>query len=474
MGVRRFIIVKPHTVPDLGRYSMIRVFNVSIPSAPFILLLFETLLLLAAFVLATATVGNFDPADYLLSDSGRVAIPLVVLSFLLGLHFQDLYSQIRVKSRVLLLQQLCIVTGVAFLAQGLISYLDSDLRVPVGVMLLGSAIAIPGIFLGRLVFGSFAGQMIPKTRLIMIGCSPILTQLQKWIEEQPEAGLVVEASAETSEELSALDEIIRRQQPPQLVFGALGKPDPKLTHEVLELRLTGYEVETAAAIYERARGRISLYGLRPEQLIYSSAFAVPPRRSFCQLALNVLVAGISLVVTLPALVLVALLLRVTERGPMWRARSLTGLNGQPFQVYGFQVTGKGPIARMVRKLRLDRLPEFINVLKGQLAIVGPRAERPEYEEAIEQHIPFYRERCSVRPGMTGWAQVHLDRSAEIEDTMAKLEYDLYYIKNMSLGLDTLILLHTMKSILMSAPAPARIWTGKPLSDAGDPKLTGAQ
>jgi len=438
---------------------MIRVFNVSIPPAPFILLLFESLWLLAAFVLATVAVGNLDPVDYLLNDSGLVAIPLVVLSFLLGLHFQDLYSEIRVKSRVLLLQQLCMVTGVAFLAQGLISYLDSDLRVPVRVMALGSVIAIPGVFLERLLFGRFASQMVPKTRLVMIGRSPTLTQLRKWIEEQPDAGLVVEGSAETSEEMSAFDEIIRKQQPPQVVFDVWGKPDPKLAHEILELRLAGYEVETAAATYERARGRISLYGLRPEQLIYSSAFAALPRRSFCQHVLNGLVAGMCFVVAMPALLLIGLLLRATHRGPVWRAESLTGLNGQAFQVYGFQVTGKGAVARLVRKLRLDRLPEFLNVLKGELAIVGPRAERPEYEEAIERHIPFYRERYSVRPGMTGWAQVHLDRSPGIEDTMAKLEYDLYYVKNMSLGLDTLILLHTVKSMLMSGQVPARIWTG---------------
>jgi lipopolysaccharide/colanic/teichoic acid biosynthesis glycosyltransferase len=432
---------------------MIRLFNTSIAPATFLLLISESLILLVAFVLATLAVGNLDPVDYLLYTSGSIALLLGVASFLLGLHFQDLYTRIRVTSRVLLLQQLCLATGIAFLIQGLISYLDSDLGVPVQIMLLGSGIAIPSIFLWRLVCTNFAGRMMPRTRLLMIGRSPTLAQLRVWIEEHPDMGLIVEGSAETLDEMSELDEILRKQLPPQLVFGACGKPDPRLIQAVMALRLAGHDVETAEACYERVCGRLSFYSLRPEHLVCSSVFPMLPQRSFYQLLLNGLVAGICLVVVIPLLILTALLLRAANRGPVWRSESLTGLNGRVFQAYRFEAIGLGPMARLVRKLRLERLPQFLNVLKGELAIVGPRAERPEYEEAIERHIPFYRERYAVRPGMTGWAQVNLDHRPEIEDTMAKLEYDLYYIKQMSLGLDTLILLHTVKSMLMLSPVP---------------------
>src|SRR5215472_8411283 len=159
---------------------MIRLFNVSIPPPTFILLLSESVLPTASFLLATLLLCELDPMDYLLHDYGIAALALVVVSFLLGLHFQDLYTQIRVKSRVLLMQQLCMVTGIAFLAQGLISYLDSDLRVSVRVMLLGSVIATSGIFVWRLWFGSVAGQMIGLTRLVFIGSGPILTESHRW------------------------------------------------------------------------------------------------------------------------------------------------------------------------------------------------------------------------------------------------------------------------------------------------------
>lgn len=442
---------------------MIRIFNVSFAPATFILLLFESLILLSAFVLATLAVGDLDPVDYLFYDSGALAVTLVVASFLLGLYFQDLYAQIRIKSRIRLVQQLCMVTGIAFLAEALISYLDSDLRVSVPIMLLGSVIAIPGIFLGRLVFGNFAGQMMPQTRLVLIGHSPTLTQLRIWIEEQPDAGIVIEGSAETADEIGALDAIVKTQQPPQLVFGALHKPDPRLAHEVAELRLAGYDVETAAATYERASSRVSLYSLRPGQLIYSSDFAGLPRGSIYRLGLGALIAGICFVVTIPALILTALLLWAANRGPVWRSEFLTGLNGRVFQAHRFQVDGNGALARMMRRFRLDKLPQLLNVLKGEMAIVGPRAWRPEYAQAIERYIPFYRERYSVRPGMTGWAQVQLDSRPDGQDAMTQLEYDLYYIKHMSFGLDTLILLHTIKSMLMASEMPSQVWSGRQLS-----------
>ena len=438
---------------------MIRLFNVSIPPATFILLVFESLFLLGAFLGATILLGDLDPMDYLLSDYGLVALALVVLTFLLGLHFQDLYTQIRVKSRVLLLQQLCMVTGVAFLAQGLISYLNSDLRVSVRVMLLGSLVAVPGIFLWRLWFGNVAGQLIGQTRLVTIGGGPILAELRKWIQEHPEAGLVVEGSVETPEELAAFDEVVKTQLPPRVVFGGWGRPDRKLAHELIELQLAGYEVEAAASTYEKACGRVSLYSVRPEHLIYSSTFAVPPQKLFYQLVLHGVVAAICLVPIAPVLILTALALRAFERGPVMRAQTVTGLNGHLFHAYSFHTDGKGVVARTVRKLRLDGLPQFLNVLKGDLAIVGPSASRPEYQQAIERYIPFYRERYAVRPGLTGWAQTRPGP----QDVMDQLEYDLYYIKNRSLGLDTLILLHTIKLLLVTADTPRPAWAEEQMS-----------
>lgn len=432
---------------------MIRLFNVSIPPAIFILLVFETVLLMGAFLAATVLMIDLDPVDYLLYNSGLAALVLVVVSFLLGLHFQDLYTQIRVKSRVLLLQQLCMVTGIAFLAQGLISYLDSDLRVSVSVMLLGSVIAVPCIFVWRLWFGNVAGQMIGPARLVLIGTGPTITELREWIEEHPEAGLAIEASIETPAELAALEGVMKKQQPPKIVFSCWGRPHPELTQTLLELQLSGYEVEAAATTYEKVCSRVSVYGLRPEYLIYSNTFTVPTQVFFYQTVLNGVVAATCLLLVSPVLLATALALRLLQRGAVLRSETLVGLNGREFRLYRFATSGDEPVARAVRKLRLDGLPQFLNVIKGDLAVIGPSPGRPEYQESIERHIPFYRERYAVRPGMTGWAQIHRARPERVEDIATMLEYDLYYIKNRSLGLDTLILLHTIKSLMLAEEPP---------------------
>ena len=432
---------------------MIRLFNVFIPPATFILLVFESVFVTGAFLAATLLLSDLDPLDYLLYDDGLFALLFVVVSFLLGMHFQDLYTQIRVKSRVLLVQQLCMTTGMAFLAQGLISYVDTDLRVPVRVMLLGSAIAVPGVFLWRLCFGSLAGHMIGHTRLVTIGRSPVLDELREWIGLHPEAGLLVEASFETADELGALREMVKKQQqPPRIVYAGWGRPHPRMAREIMELQLTGYEVETAAATYEKASGRVSLYSLHPQQLIYSSTFTVPLQRFFYQKVLNGLVAAICLIPVAPLLVLTALALRLFQRGPVFRGETVIGLNGRPFRLYRFQ-TSKGAVGRMVRKIHLDGLPQFLSILRGDMAIIGPCPARPEYFQAIERYIPFYRECCTVRPGVTGWAQIHRSRPPGIEGILDKLEFDLYYIKNRSLGLDTLILLHALKWMMLESETP---------------------
>ncbi|HKE25933.1 MAG TPA: sugar transferase [Bryobacteraceae bacterium] len=442
---------------------MIRLFNVSIPPPTFILLLSESVLLTGSFLLATLLLCELDPMDYLLHDYGIAALALVVVSFLLGLHFQDLYTQIRVKSRVLLLQQLCMVTGIAFVAQGLISYIDADLRVSVRVMLAGSVMAMPGIFLWRMWFGNVASQMIGQTRLLLVGNGPTVAQLRNFIQRHPEAGLGVEALVETAEELEALDEVLRTQQPPKIIFSGWGRPHAKLMDELMGLQLSGYEVQSAAITYEQACSRVSLYSLRPEHLIYSSTFAVPPQRFFYQVVLNGAVAGMCLLGITPILAITALALRLFQRGPVLRGETVTGLNGRLFRLHKFNVAGNSLVARAVRKLQLDGLPQFLSVVKGDLAIVGPRAIRPEYLEAIEQYIPFYRERCAVRPGITGWAQIQATRRQKIPDTMDALEYDLYYIKNRSFGLDTLILLHAIKSMMLAAEEPEEAWAEEEMS-----------
>jgi sugar transferase (PEP-CTERM system associated) len=458
---------------------MIRLFRVFVSVGAFTLLVCETLLVTSAFVLAAYLTLGVAPDVFLLYDGGLQRILLVVASILLGLHFQDLYSKIRVKSRIALAQQLCLVIGAAFLFQGLVSYIDASLRLPIRLMLLGSAIAMPAVFWWRVLYSSYALRVVGREGMLLVGDSPLLNGIANHIEEHPEMGLAVAGYVGGRQDdgdplregkslgpLSALREAVQATQPDRIVVGMSERRSRMPIHELLELRLAGYYVEEVATAYERVCGRICIKELRPAQLIYSGEMGPRPQSVFYQILINSTAAVVGLVVSIPAMLLAALAVRLSSPGPILYRQKRVGLNGALFTLYKFRsmrwdaeadtgavwaskddprITGVG---RILRKLRIDELPQLVNVLKGEMSIVGPRPERPELVAKLNE-IPFYRQRQCVRPGITGWAQINYKYGDTIEDTIAKLEYDLYYIKNMSLGLDLFIIFHTVKTMLLS-------------------------
>ena len=185
---------------------------------------------------------------------------------------------------------------------------------------------------------------------------------------------------------------------------------------------------------------------------------------------NIVIAGIGVVFVSPLMLLIALAVRLSSAGPILYRQSRVGMNGEPFTLYKFRSmradaeadTGavwasRGdpritPVGRIIRKIRLDELPQLLNVLRGEMSIVGPRPERPEFVRTLSEQIPYYRQRHCVRPGITGWAQINYKYGDTLEDTITKLEYDLYYIKNMSLSMDLYIIFHTLKTILLTRGA----------------------
>jgi len=314
-------------------------------------------------------------------------------------------------------------------------------------MLTGSAIAVPAVFLERLVLSAYAVPIVARTKVLMIGSSPVLLAVGEYIKDHPEMGLYVMQYL-GEEEAGRLSDVVKEAKPSRVVLGLSTKPDAVMAAALMDTRYGGFDIESAAVTYERICGRVRLEGLLPEQVVYSRAFQFQPQYVSYQVFLRGLMAAIVMVLTLPVALLAALALKASTPGPVLRRQVLTGMNCESFQGYEFSATEATWAARMIRRFHLGRLPRLLNVLRGEMAIVGPAPEKPGYVDALSAHIPFYRERYSVRPGITGWAQIRL-LGIPLEDTLMKLEYDFYYIKHMSLGLDTLILLQTLKSIIMS-------------------------
>jgi len=462
---------------------MIRLFKVFIPVGTLALLLSEIVLVTSAFVLATYLSMDVAPTVFLLFDGGWMRIVMVLLTILVGLHFHDLYSNFHVKSRVVLVQQLCLVMGVAFLAQGVIAYISPDLRVPIRVMLVGSTIAVIAIFLWRIFFSTYALQLVGREHLLLVGGSPLLEDIARHITRHPEAGLHVDGYVDDQHEpgnllagakvlgpMNSLTEIVRSTQPNRIVVGMFERRSRMPMAELLELRFAGHIIEEVVTTYERVCGRVCLKEIRPSQLIFSGELGPRAQNVAYQRLFNMGVAVVGIIVSSPIMLLTALAVRLSSPGPVLYRQVRVGMNDVPFTVYKFRSmrvdaeaeTGAvwaqkddprvTPVGRIIRQIRFDELPQLFNVLKGEMSVVGPRPERPEFVRALSEKIPYYRQRHCVRPGITGWAQVNYKYGDTLEDTITKLEYDLYYIKNMSAALDNYIIFHTLKAMLLSRGA----------------------
>jgi exopolysaccharide biosynthesis polyprenyl glycosylphosphotransferase len=235
--------------------------------------------------------------------------------------------------------------------------------------------------------------------------------------------------------------------------------------QLLGLRLNGIQVEADGAVLERVLGKISTSELRPSDLIFAEGFRLNRPFLFLRRILSILAATILLIGVLPLIPAVALAIKFSSPGPLFYSQKRVGHLGRTFHCYKFRTmrpdaeadTGptwasdKDPritcIGRFLRATRIDEIPQLWNVLRGDMSFVGPRPERPEFVEFLTREIPFYPLRHAIPPGITGWAQVRYKYGNSVADAQEKLNYDLYYIKNLSLGFDLTILLRTVKTIL---------------------------
>jgi exopolysaccharide biosynthesis polyprenyl glycosylphosphotransferase len=459
---------------------MIRLFRVFVPAGTLTLLISETFWVTAAFVLVTFAALPTDPELFLLYENGIARILVAVLSMVVALHFHDLYSDLHVKSRIRLLQQLCMVAGIVFLVQGLFSYVFPDLRVPLHVMVPGCALAILVIFVWRLVFSAFVLQVVGREKVLLVGATPLLGEVGRYMQEHPEKGSQVIgyvtgddppgthlAGGEVLGGLPELREIVEATRPNRIVVGVPEGGDGLPLADLLDLRYAGQVLEEAAGAFEKAAGRVCLNALRPGQLIVSGEYGPRSHVVLYQMAANRFLAFLGMVASLPLMLAAAAAVRLSSRGPVLNRHIRVGRDGRRFTLYKFR-SMRGPagvadiwapkddprvtrMGRILRFTRVDELPQLFNVLRGDMAIIGPRAERPDFVERLTDLIPCYPQRHVIRPGITGWAQINLESDLE-QDAIAKLEYDLYYIKNMSASLDIYILLHTVKAVVLSRGA----------------------
>jgi exopolysaccharide biosynthesis polyprenyl glycosylphosphotransferase len=229
-------------------------------------------------------------------------------------------------------------------------------------------------------------------------------------------------------------------------------------------------VEEGATFYEQVCSKIMLENLRPSWIVFSQGFSISPPLCFCKRLADILLSVLGLILAAPLMIVVAMLIKIDSQGPVFYRQQRVGQNGKRFTLSKFRsmrddaeaITGPifadkddlriTRVGRGLRTTRVDELPQLLNVLKGEMSFVGPRPERPFFVEQFAKEIPYYTQRLSVRPGLTGWAQVCYSYGATVEDAVEKLRLDLYYIKNLSLILDLFIIMKTLKIIVLGKGA----------------------
>ena len=456
---------------------MIRLFKVYYPLRTLILLVGEALIVWASFVLGTMLQNREDSWLLLNVEYGYVKIFAVTGVVLLFSHWFDLYDTASLDAKWDQIFRLLLVLGFVALALSAIGFIFPGVLPGNGSALAGLIILTFTLLGWRAAYSWMVKQPFLRERVYVLGTGDRAQRLIRGLRERSNLG--VEVVGWTGD----LDGELNRDSVASHLLGVargsgvhrviVAMPDRRGTlpvEELLALRLAGVKVEEATSWLERITGRIEVEQLYPSWLIFAEGFRFSSFSRLVRRGLNFSVALVGLILALPLLPFIMLAVKLDSPGPVLYRQRRVGRGGIVFYCYKFRTMRQDAEAdtgatwaadddpritragKFLRASRLDEIPQLWCVLKGDMHFVGPRPERPEFVEWLSKEIPYYGVRHVVRPGITGWAQVQYKYGNTAEDAREKLQYDLFYIKNASVGLDLLIMFQTIKIVLLGRGA----------------------
>jgi sugar transferase (PEP-CTERM system associated) len=452
---------------------LIRLFHVYYPIRTLILLLGEALIVWTSFLVAAVLVLREDSYLVLNYEGGYVKLFIFTGVVLLCSHWFDLYDTARLNTKGELYFRLLMVPGLLAFLMAAVSYVRPQYLLGGSSSALGLLILTVALVGWRIGFSWLVQLPILVERVYVLGTGERAQRLVQGLRQNPETGVEVASwtgkleGAVTRDSVGAhLMDVVHRQKVHRVI---VAMPDRRGTipmQELLELRMQGIKIEEATSWLEKMSGKIEVENLYPSWLIFGDGF----RRSAIFIAmrriLSTFISLIGLMLTLPLLPLIMLAVRLDSEGPVFYTQTRVGKGGKLFKVVKFRTMRQDAeaangaqwagdndprvtrVGKILRTTRLDEIPQMWCVLKGDMAFVGPRPERPEFIALLSKEIPFYGVRHMVRPGVTGWAQIKYKYGSTIDDAREKLQYDLFYIKNASIGLDLLIMFQTIKTVLL--------------------------
>jgi sugar transferase (PEP-CTERM system associated) len=457
---------------------MATVFMQRVTWRSWILIAAETGLIVAAVSLA---------AYVRLQDAALTSAHLsraLVIAFIcqVCLYYAELYDFRVLSDRRELVVRLLQSLGATSLLLAAVYFWFPSLIIGRGVFILATAMVLSAAVGWRAMFEWVSGRIGHRERLLLVGTSAATVSLASELRARKDLGIEIvgfvdhtkrRISTADFEVLGTLDdipEIVRAQAVDRVVVSLSDARGRLPMDQLLQMKLDGVRFDHLASVYEECTGKIAVENLRPSWFIFSSGFRKIRSLEAAKRALDIVMSLIGIVLTAPIMLMVAALVRITSPGPVIYQQQRVGKNGRVFTLYKFRSmrndaekhtgavwatagdTRVTPIGRFHRKARLDELPQFWNVLRGDMSFVGPRPERPFFVAQLAEQVPFYEQRHALKPGITGWAQVKYRYGASLEDSLEKLRYDLYYVKHLSLPFDVTILFDTVKVVLFAKGA----------------------
>ncbi len=405
---------------------------------------------------------------------------LIALIFQLFLYLKEVYdfSKIRAANEFVLRlgEALLMASGLLWI----LYYMFPQIEVGRGVFAINLILTSAFLVSWHTLLRFYVGSRTPHSKMLVLGTGRLARTLVQEVLNRPELGFQVQGFVDDDPALlgvsivnpkviglpADLPNIVSERKVDRIVVELQDRRGRLPSDELLRFKTKGIGIEDATSFYERVTGKIAIENLKPSWLIFNTGFCVSKRQLVQKQIAEFIMSLVLLAVLSPVILLAMILIKLDSRGPIFLRQERVGQDGRRFTLWKFRsmredaesatgpvwATGKNDeritrVGKILRRTRLDEVPQLFSVLRGEMSLVGPRPERPAFVKDLSTNIPFYQLRHCVKPGVTGWAQINYGYANTVENTIEKLQYDLFYIKNMSLQLDSLIVLETVKTVL---------------------------
>jgi sugar transferase (PEP-CTERM system associated) len=445
------------------------------------LILADVAIIYGGIVLALYLRLGLSGSDYELNErNGWLKISVATLLCLLNLYFYDLYDYTVMGNRRELMLRLVQALGIAWALLAFLFYLVPPLFIGRGVLVISVPLVLLLLLSWRSSIHILTGHPEIGEKILIVGTGQSALDTAQAVWERRDAGyrivgFVTENGTNSSEQITnlqilgtttELDSIVKREKIDRIVIAVRERRGTFPTETLLKMSLAGNVcIEECTPFFERVTGQVNIEMLRPSWLIFDGRGRDTRFKTVLREIVHRLLALVGLVISLPIAIITAILIKLESRGSIFYKQQRVGKNGRTFNVLKFrsmktdaEKDGKPVwatadddrttrIGRIIRVIRVDEIPQFWNIIKGEMSFVGPRPERPHFVAQLAEEILYYEHRHLTAPGLTGWAQIKYPYGASVEDARRKLQYDLYYVKNQGLALDLVIVFETVKTVL---------------------------